>query len=120
MPKEEPEVPYVDYTSIPFPSDGLTVAQLQRLYPDLFATPGPADLPDDGLTAAFKEDLRARGVPLPEETDTFLELLRSLPGDSTVGDVRRAHPDQFDVEGGSQHYRALHEGTAEVLDMLWN
>jgi len=42
MAREEPEIPYVDYTSIHFPSDQLTIGAFKRLNPNLFNSDGPA------------------------------------------------------------------------------
>jgi hypothetical protein len=120
MAREEPEVPYVDYTSIRFPSDRLTLGRLRQLYPDLFDPQGPPQLPDDELTAAMKRDLHSRGIPLGNEADTFLALLRPLPDEYSIERLRREYPDQFDVEGGTERFKVLYEGTSAVLDVLWN
>ena len=40
MPESDPTLDYIDYASISFPSDNLTVGKLRKLYPDQFDVEG--------------------------------------------------------------------------------
>jgi hypothetical protein len=118
----EPEIPYVDFASIDFPSDRLTVGTIKCMYPELFDPKGPPALPPDELWSAYIESCQERGIPVPprkKPVDTFLELLRSAPDDCTIRDLRRQHWEQFDLEEGDD-FDTVYDGTRHVLGMLFN
>lgn len=72
MTAEEPEIDYVIYTSIAFPSDNLTIRDLRRAHPDQFDVDDGPDffdhvgeniLADDTIgTMLYVERLLARGA----------------------------------------------------------
>jgi hypothetical protein len=117
MAREEPEIDYVDYPSIQFPSDRVTLAALHRHYPAEFDEKGPPPLPVDPLVKAVCEK---DGRPLPPPgRDWLFDLLRAMPADQTILHLRRAHPDVFDVEGGIMEApRAHYHSSGDVYDML--
>jgi hypothetical protein len=120
MALREPEIPYVDYTSIHFPTDRITIGDLRRMYPDLFAAQEPPIPPkDDKWREACVKALRERGLTIPPEenrSDAFLQMLRAMPGDqSTIGDLRRLHPDLFDVEGAPESFHPMYEALPPSL-----
>jgi len=95
------------------------------MYPELFDVQGPPILTDDDneLLTSWKRDLQSRGIPIPPkkpEVDDFLALLRALPGESsTILDLRRKHPDLFDVEGWPNHFNPLYQLSNDLLDLLF-
>jgi hypothetical protein len=128
MARDEPEIPYVDYTSIHFPSDKLSIGDLRRMRPELFAPEGPpaGDFGNDPLSAAMRQDsqrmARERGIRFDnsEEPDTLLTMLRELPGEeSTIRDLRRLQANRIDVEGWPDDFNVNFRETDELLDMLF-
>ncbi len=117
MAKDEPEIDYMVYTSIPFPSDRLAIATLRHLYAAEFAGEGPSPLPVDPI---FEKIAAEHGKPLPPlEPDWLFEQLRALPADQTIHHLRRRYPEVFDVEGGLLEIRESYESSSDVSKMLW-
>jgi len=117
MARDDPEIDYVVYTSITFPSDGMTLAELHRLYPADFDEQGPPPRPVDPLVRAVCAK-RVQPLP-PPDSDWLLDQLRAMPADQTIRHLRRAHPDVFDVEDGILDApRAHHQSSADIYDML--
>jgi hypothetical protein len=117
MARNEPEIDYVEYTSIHFPSDRLAVAELRHLYPAEFDEKGPPSLPIDPL---FEQIAAQHGMTLPPpEPDWLLEQLRALPADQTLRDLRRRHAHVLDVEGGLLELREHYQSSSDVSGMLW-
>jgi len=120
MPDDDPEIDYVYYPSIRFPSDRVTIADLRRLYSDDFDQEGPALAPVDPLVEAV---CAKHGQPLPPpKSDWLLEQLRAMPAHQTIHDLRRMHPHIFDVEDGligAEAPKTYYESSNEISEMLF-
>ncbi len=112
-----PEIDYVDYTSIQFPSDRLRIADLRQLYPAEFDEKGPPPVPPDPLNQSV---CAKHGQPLPPpKQDWLLDQLRAMPTDQTLYHLRHRHPDVFDVEEGIMEApQAQYKSSRDLYDML--
>jgi len=116
MVKDEPEIDYVVYTAINFPSDRLVIAKLHQMYPEEFDEKGPPPRPRDPLDEKIAAEL-GKSFP-PRKSDWLLEQIRAMPADQTIRQLRRWHQDVFDVEDGMKQLNTDYESSAGLADML--
>ena len=94
---------------LPLPTDCLTIGQLADIYDYLF----------DPACPPHPRGAHHAGLPIPpEQRDTFLDFLRSLPHTCSFLELRCAHPQQFGPDGSLDGFRFVYEGTLRIRHLF--